>query len=140
MAKSKKTTVDKINSLLLLRITLAIFFIILGICGMSTHIDESVFSLGNGQIISLEIAFGIVEIICGLILFLGLFFPAARKYTSMGTFVILIIWIVRVIITRFVYGLGWIRGSFSGFMVWLLVLSVELFIAAAIFVIYKRYD
>ncbi|MBN2443125.1 MAG: hypothetical protein JXJ04_17325 [Spirochaetales bacterium] len=140
MAKAKKITVDKINSLFLLRITLAIFFIILGICGMSKTIDESVFSLGQGKILPLEIAFGLIEIISGIVLFLGIFIPTAKKYTSLSTLVILIIWIVRIIITRFVYGLGWINGSFTGFMVWLLILSVELFIAAAIFVIYKRYD
>ena len=140
MAKSKKTMTDKINSLLLLRITLAIFFVILGICGVSTTINESVFSMGEGKILPLEIAFGIVEIICGLVLFFGLFFPTAKKYTSLSTLIILIIWIIRIIITRFVYGLTWVKGSFSGFMVWLLILTLELFIASAIFVIYKRYD
>jgi hypothetical protein len=140
MARSKKSALDKINSLLLLRITLAVFFFILGICGMSTSINESVFSLGEGRILPLEIAFGIVEIICGIILFLGLFFSTARKYTSLSTIIILIIWLVRIIITRFVYGLSWIDGSFSDFMLWLLVLSVELFIAAAILVLHKRLD
>lgn len=140
MAKSKKPALDKINSLLLLRITLAVFFIILGICGISTSIDESVFTMGDGKILPLEIAFGIVEIVCGIVLFLGMFFPTARKYTSLSTLFILVIWIIRIVITRFVYGLSWIKGSFSSFMVWLLILSVELFIAAAILVLHKRLD
>jgi hypothetical protein len=140
MAKSKKSVIDKVNSLYLLRISLAIFFIILGICGVSTSINESIFSMGEGRILPLEVAFGIFEIISGIVLCMGLFFRTARKYTAISTLFILIIWIIRIIITRFVYGLGWLKGSFSSFMVWLLILSVEVFIAAAIFVLYKRVD
>lgn len=140
MAKSRKSVLDKINSLFLLRVTLAVFFIILGICGISTSINESVFSMGEGKMLPMEITFGIIEIISGVVLFLGLFFPTARKYTSLSTLFILIIWLIRIIITRFVYGLSWINGTFSSFMLWLLILSVELFIAAAILVLHKRID
>jgi len=103
-------------------------------------VDEGIFSMGQGKLLPLEIAFGIVEIICGIVLLFGVFLSSARKYTSLSTFIILIIWLVRIIITRFVYGLTWLKGSFSSFMIWLLILSVELFIAAAIFVLHKRVD
>ncbi|MBN1699743.1 MAG: DoxX family membrane protein [Spirochaetales bacterium] len=131
---------ENVNSLLILRIMLAIFFIALGICGVSTRIDEDMFSMGGGTSIAVEISFGVVEIICGIVLLLGVFFLKARKYTAITSLIIFIIWIIRIVITRFFQGFTKMTTSFENFMVWLLILSVELVIGAAIFVILKRYD
>jgi uncharacterized membrane protein YphA (DoxX/SURF4 family) len=131
---------QSVNSLLILRIMLAVFFIVLGICGISTRINESVFSLGEGRNLAVEITFGVVEIICGIVLMLGVFFSKARKYTAITSLVIFIIWIIRIVITKFFQGFTQMARSFESFMVWLLILSVELVIGAAIFVILKRYD
>jgi uncharacterized membrane protein YphA (DoxX/SURF4 family) len=102
---------QNINSLLILRIMLAVFFIALGICGVSTRIDEEVFSMGEGRNLAVEITFGIVEIICGIVLLLGVFFSKARKYTAITSLVIFIIWIIRIVITKFFQGFTkcWLR-------------------------------
>ena len=59
-------------SVRILRLTLGAFFIILGIAGIFRELGESIFSLKSGYS-TLEIIFGVAEIICGLVLFLGLF-------------------------------------------------------------------
>jgi uncharacterized membrane protein HdeD (DUF308 family) len=59
-------------SIKILRIFVAIFFLVLGITGILTSVDESIFSLNNGNL-TLEIVFGVVEILCGLVILLNLF-------------------------------------------------------------------
>jgi hypothetical protein len=48
--------------------------------------------------------------------------------------------IILVFLTRIMAIVVQMTRSFENFMVWLLILSVELVIGAAIFVILKRYD
>jgi hypothetical protein len=126
--------------LLILRLLLGIFFIILGICGVMKTVDEGVFSLGEGKYLTLEIIFGIIEIIAGAVLILGIFMAAAKNLTALSSLIILIVWIVRIVLTKFLGNIGAAFRSLESILAWLLVLSFELVIGAALLVIYKRYD
>ena len=124
-----------------LRVSLGAFFIILGIIGVIPQIQESVFSLND--IHGLEIMFGIVEIICGLFLIAGLFTFMRKKAVSLASLVTLGVWLLRVILTKFVWGL---KLGNSGiifipqFSTWILILSCQLVIAASLYVLYRVYD
>ncbi|MBN2545114.1 MAG: hypothetical protein JXB50_04895 [Spirochaetes bacterium] len=130
-----------VSSLTLLKISLGIMFIILGICGISDSIDESVFRLSWDHT-GLEIIFGIIEIICGLLLLFGHLFLIRSRAVYWGSMVVLIFWLIRVALTKFAWGFP-IRGgsmNFNTFFVWLLELFVELSVAAALYVLLVRHD
>lgn len=128
----------------LLRITLGVFFVIVGIFGIMTNVDESIFRLTNRNI-NLEIIFGIVEVICGLLILLGLFAFSSFKAISIGGTVVFIFWLVRIVLTKFVWCFSMRNDAISfsfrpDFYSWLLTLAVELIIAAALLVVIKKYD
>ncbi len=131
----------KYLSVKVLRVSLGAFFIILGIIGVIPQVQESVFSLNDTH--GLEIIFGIVEIICGLLLMAGLFTFPRRKAVSLACLATLGIWLLRIFLARFVWGL---KIGNSGiifipqFSTWILVLSCQLVIAAALYVLYRVYD
>jgi hypothetical protein len=118
-----------IFSIRLLRITLGVFFIILGILGCMVHTDEGPFSIYNSKsMIWIEVVFGIFEIICGGI---------------KAGFVTLIFWLVRIFLTKFVWGFHMTDNGFwfyPAFPLWILMFACELMIACAILVVVKRYE
>jgi hypothetical protein len=130
-----------IISVKLLRVTLGIFFLVLGIIGVIPRLQESVFTLNDN--FGLEIIFGIVELVCGLVLLSGLFPFIRKKMVSSASLVVLGFWLIRIILSKFVWGLS--IGN-SGiifhpvFSVWILVLSTELVIAAALYIVYRAYE
>lgn len=127
----------------ILRIFLGLFFIFLGIAGISPDIGEGAFFQLSKGYSSLEMLFGIVEIICGLLLIMGLFLSFNYKAIYFGSLIVFIFWIARIVLTRFIWGFNFINKgnlNFSLFLVWLLYLSCELAIGAAIWVVMQRYD
>ena len=132
-----------IFSIRMLRITLGIFFIILGILGVMIHTDEGPFSIYNSRsMIWIEVVFGIIEIICGFILLIG-FFAFTSNAISKAGFVIFIFWLVRVFLTKFIWGLRITDNGFyfrPEFPLWILMLACELMIACAVLVVVKRYE
>lgn len=122
-----------------LRVALSVFFIVLGVIGVIPRLQESVFSLNDN--LGLEIFFGIIEIVCGLILLAGLFSLMKKKVISLALMVILCFWLLRVFLSKLLWGLSFsnhgliFRPSFS---VWLLVLSAEIVIAAALYGVYRN--
>lgn len=136
---SKKIS-DSINTLMLSKLMLGIFFIVLGICGVSRDINESILSLGDGKYMNMEVIFGIIEIVCGAILILSIFMANVKAMTAWGTLVILVVWVVRIVMTKFLHGFDGVFDSFENFIIWLLILSLELVIGAALLVVYKQYD
>jgi hypothetical protein len=132
-----------IFSIRLLRITLGIFFIILGILGVMIHTDEGPFSLHNGKsLIWVEVVFGIIEIICGGILLVG-FFAFTSDIIAKAGYVILIFWLVRLFLTKFIWGMAITDNGiyFSPqFPLWILMFACELMVASAILVVVKRYE
>ena len=82
-------------SLGILRLFLSLFFIVLGILGVitKTGFDEGVggfFSLNNGNL-TLEVIFGVFEIICGVVIFLSFFSFLPDKFVGIAILVVLIL-------------------------------------------------
>jgi hypothetical protein len=132
-----------IFSIRLLRIALGVFFVILGILGCMIHTDEGPFSIYNSKsMIWIEVVFGICEIICGGILLIG-FFAFTSDVIAKAGFVIFIFWLVRIFLTKFVWGFRMTDGGFwfyPAFPLWILMLACELMIACAVLVVVKRYE
>jgi len=120
-----------------LRSIVGIFLILLGIAGISPNIDESIFSLNNKNL-TLEIIFGIVEIICGLIIFMGLFVNTKNKTVHRASLVVFCFWIARIILTKFIWSTPPL-SNMSYFFTWALILSTEAIIAASIWLLIKTH-
>ena len=124
----------------ILRLCLGAFFIVLGICGIFWQVDESIFELSRNYK-PLEIIFGIVEIFCGLLLVLGFFVFRDSQPVYWGAFILIIVWIARIVLSRFILVHRFnMFMSVAGFFQWLLVFTCELIIAAALFVIIMRHE
>jgi len=129
------------SSLTILKLTLGIMFIVLGICGVFDTIDESVFRLDWGYS-GIEVLFGVIEIICGLVLIFGHLFFVKSRAVYWSSLVVLIFWLVRIALTKFAWGIL-IRGgnmTINSFFTWLLELFAELTVAAALYVLLVRHD
>jgi hypothetical protein len=127
-------------SLDLLRISIAVFFVLLGFYGILPTVEESVFSLlpGLGYGV-LEIIFGIVELVCGVLIFMSLFTFLPKRVKVISSLLIFIFWCARVIISKFIFELSRM-SSIEYFSQWLLVLSAQLIIAAALWIFYRNSD
>lgn len=126
----------------MIRFSLGLFFIILGVLGIVRTVEESVFTLNN-HYPTLEIVFGIVELICGLFLILGKITPLTRAVKQKVSVIIFFFWAARVILSKIVWGI--VIGN-SGFYfkpslsTWLLVLSCELIIASCLWLNMQTYS
>lgn len=126
----------------LLRLFIGAFLIVLGIGGIFPEIGESIFSL-KFQYYWLEVVFGIVEIICGLLILLGFILFSDSKGVQWGSLIAFIFWVARIIFSRFIWGMNFVYNSqivFPKFFEWLLVLLCDLIIANAILILIRRYD
>lgn len=126
----------------LFKVLVSLFFIILGFAGIIPNVDESVFSLNNSAP-TLEVLFGVVELVCGLFIFASIFTFIPKKTVSLVTLIILIFWLVRIVLTKVLWGLSLSGGNLNfhpSFIAWLLVLCCELIIATALFAVYKKND
>ena len=118
----------------LTRISLGIFLILLGVLGVVPNLDESVFSLQQ-RYTSLEVLFGIVELICGLFILISLLTVFTRKIKYQVSVVIFVLWAARILISKLVLGFTVnSRGIFfsPNMGTWLLVLSCELIILSCL--------
>ena len=124
----------------ILRLCLGAFFIVLGICGIFPEFHESIFELSGGyRYYALEVIFGIVEIFCGLLLVLGFFVFQDSQPVYWGAFILIIAWIARIVLSKFIFGFSAYMSVKSLFQ-WLLGLLVECVIATALFVIIRRHE
>lgn len=125
----------KIISLKWLRLAIGIFFVSLGLVGVLDTVDEGIFQLSQDYT-QLELVFGIIELLSGVVIISGLFKVFPQKVMSMATLVVFAFWVVRVILTRFVWG-GFMEPVF---LLWLTYMMAELVIALAILAVYKAYE
>jgi uncharacterized membrane protein YwaF len=124
-------------SIKILRIFVAIFFLVLGITGILTSVDESVFSLNNENL-TLEIVFGVVEILCGLVILLNLFSEKNYKSVANASLIVLGFWLARIVLSKFVWGTIPDADS-ARIYSWALDILTELVIAASIFVLARSH-
>jgi len=133
-----------------MRLALGIFFIVLGICGIFTELNESVFEMKwmqhniYDQYFAMEVVFGVIELICGLLLVMGFFLFKDSKPVFWGGFIAFIAWTVRIIFSKFFWGLTFIsrsgRISIPDFAEWALVLTAQIIIGLALLIVIKRYE
>jgi hypothetical protein len=130
----------KVN-LFLFQLAVSAFFIVLGLMGVLSNVDEGAYSLRATEW-WVEFAVGIAELLCAAILLYGLFASPQRKTLRMASNAILIFWIARVAYTRFVVpgSLSGAFGSLGAFLNWLLLLSTELIILLSVWLIARRYE
>ncbi len=117
-----------------IRISLGIFLVLLGILGIVPSLDESVFSLQNSYT-SLEVLFGVIELVCGLFILISLFTVFSRKIKYQVSIIIFVLWSARILISKLVFGFTVnSQGIFfyPNMGTWLLVLSCELIIASCL--------
>ena len=124
-----------------LRVSVGLFFVILGVIGVMPYVQESVFSL-NDQHYAVEVIFGIVEMLCGIILIAGLFTFIKRKTLRLTSLIIIVIWGVRITLARFIWGIRFTGGIFflPNISTWLLVTACEVVILSALFILYRAYE
>ena len=129
-------------SLTALRFALAAFFVVLGIEGVLPTVQESVFSLSDSNL-ELEIAFGVVEIICGLLLAVGLFTRKGSSTVRIASLLVFLLWLVRIVFTKIVWGLQVSGGTvrfYPAFPSWIMVLCTELVVAMGILAVHRTYE
>lgn len=122
-----------------LRIITGLLFLVLGILGVLPSIEESIFSLNNNNIL-LEQIFGVVEIVCGIILIAPLFTYASRKTLHRAALVVLIFWGVRIVLANFFFSTPPTDIAGDAFWIWLLNLLAQIQIAISVWVLTKVYD
>ncbi len=134
------------SSVKFLRIALGIFFLVLGFYGISQNINEGIFGLNNpvhkdNQ--TIEIIFGIAELLCGFLLLSGLFVFGSSNAVYIGGLVVFIFWLARIVLQSFIWGIIINDRGISfrpNIYQWILTFVTSLLIATAINVIVNRYD
>ncbi|HSA16016.1 MAG TPA: hypothetical protein P5346_14830 [Spirochaetota bacterium] len=128
-------------SISMLRLTLGAFFLVLGLIGVIPRVQETVFTLNDH--LGLEIFFGLVELICGILLVAGLFMTKGRKAIRTASLVVIIFWGLRIFLSKFVWGISFVHQGVlfhPSFATWILVLTAELVILAGLFIVYRAYE
>ncbi|HAP44097.1 MAG: hypothetical protein A2087_06350 [Spirochaetes bacterium GWD1_61_31] len=129
-------------SLVLVRFSLGAFFVILGLYGILPSLEESIFTF-PGNYRTLEVVFGIAELLCGIYILSGVFIRIKQNTTFIATLAVLLVWLARIALTKVVWGIVindsgvFFRPSFS---IWLLGLACELVIVSAVHALMKAYD
>jgi hypothetical protein len=127
-------------SLDLLKISIGVFFCLLGLYGILPTVEESVFSLSKGAGWgALEIIFGCVELICGVLIIVSLFTFLPKKTKVISSLLIFVFWCARVLISKFIFELSSVN-PFHDFAQWLLVLSAQFVIGASLWIFYRNSD
>jgi hypothetical protein len=137
MAKSKLPSPG-----VFLQLATACFFLVLGICGIFPNVDESIFSLNNANLV-IEVIFGVLELICALVLFVGIFTFVPKKWLSLSSLIIFFFWILTIIYTQFFNYLV-INSAGIAFrpsvMEWILNLLLDLVVLACVWVVNRHYS
>ncbi|HQO39319.1 MAG TPA: hypothetical protein PK986_02515 [Spirochaetota bacterium] len=120
-----------------LRIIVGVFLLLLGIAGISPKIEESIFSLNNKNLV-LESVFGIVEIICSLVILMGLFIKTRKKTVYTAGIVVFWFYVARIVLSEFIWSTP-AHSSVSAFISWALLFSAEIIIASTLWILAKAY-
>lgn len=128
-----------LSSRAILQLALGFFFVVLGITGIIPQAGEGIFGLSKGRT-TLEIIFGVFEVICGAFFLIDAIKRISRKTSVLITLVILCLWILRMVISEFVNGIDLNSTGIvfhPVFISWLLTVSIDLVVAASLWLMYK---
>jgi hypothetical protein len=120
-----------------LQAIVGIFFLLLGIMGIMTDVDEGVFGISNRHI-GVEILFGVIELICGVIMIAALFVKMHRQSLYRASMAVFVLWIVRILFSRIVWGPP--QSNPASVLNWCLIVSVEAIIAASVWLLATTYQ
>lgn len=112
MAKTTKSLVKdaKLSGDLLLRILVGLLFICIGVQGLLGNTSNGLFRALDNEV--LEIILGILLLICGVLLIIPSFLKGINSvYVKWSMIAILIVWVLAIIMTDFVYGLKGVNGE-----------------------------
>ena len=129
-----KRTVRGFSSVSLLRFTIGFFFVVLGIAGIIPDTGEGFFGLSKGHT-SLEITFGIVELMCGVFLLADAYLRLPNRISALVIMVILGLWLFRVGYVEFYQGISFRKNGIlfrPDFWNWLLSLATDMVIASGL--------
>ena len=112
MAKTTKSLVKdaRLSGDLLLRILVGLLFICIGVQGLLGNTSNGLFRALDNEV--LEIILGILLLICGVLLIIPSFLKGINSvYVKWSMIAILIVWVLAIIMTDFVYGLKGVNGE-----------------------------
>ena len=128
------------DSVIVVQIVLAIFLFTLGLIGiMDWNSNLAQFGRGMNRLFGgagnpFNIIVAIIELAAGAIMFLGIFVTELSRVLSWGTWIVLVIWIVEIIIDFFA------NGAFEpNFLVWLNRLALDVIILGTLWLINRKY-
>lgn len=131
MAKSKTTLVKgtKIDGNLILRILVGLLFICIGIEGLLGDTSNGLFDVLDNEV--LQIVFGILLLLCGILLIVPSFLKGINTtYVKWSMVAVLVVWILTIIVTDFVEGLKGVNGD--EWIYWLEELVTHLLVLACV--------
>ncbi len=135
MAKAKRAI---LSSAALIRVVTGFFFVVLGLTGILPE-SEGLFSLSSDRT-TLEIIFGVIEILCGGFILVDAFRNFPRKTSVLVLLVIFSLWVLRVVITQFVQGIDMNSKGIDfnpTFWTWLFNMAVYAVISCNLWIMYK---
>lgn len=138
---AKATGRQTFDSLTILQVLVGILFLLLGIYGIIPTIQESVFTLWDANR-TLEVLFGVAELVCSVVLLAGVFMSARRNQLRVASIVIMVFWAARIVLSKIVLGISAhnSRLVFAGGLAhWAMVLVVELIILVGIINVVRKY-
>ena len=136
MAKSKAEFGS--GALLQIATGLALFFVgLLGIVNYNSTLNEVGRALSKtfgGKSDALDLVFAILLMVSGALITAALFLSVDKKVLMIASFVVFVIWIIRIIMVYFA------NDIFEpDFLVWITPLLVDLVILASIWTITRKY-
>ena len=137
MAKARSSAV---SSMSLLMVAMGLFFVVLGITGIIPQAGEGIFGFSRDRT-TVEIVFGVLELLCGAFLLYDAFSRMPKKTSSMVLLVIFALWAVRLVVTEFFQGLDFKSGEIifhPSFWAWALTLATDLVVAAGLWALYRN--
>ncbi|TFG82671.1 MAG: hypothetical protein E4H20_07170 [Spirochaetales bacterium] len=128
-----------LSAIALQRMAFGLFFVVLGLTGIIPQAGEGLFGLSRNHT-TLEVVFGIIELACGLFLLVDSFRPISRKTSVAVLVLILIVWLARVVLVRFIQGIDFRSNGIlfrPAFWSWLLAFATDLVIASGLWTLYR---
>jgi len=147
---AKKRTVSKsrgattktawhVDTLFVLQIVVAVFLITAGLMVMvgwnwnPSRFEQAVTRAIGRQHNPVNLVVAIVELVAGVLLAAALFVPVRIRWLYWTTLVIAIVWIIQIVLARFVY------SDFDPFLKWLNALAGDVVLLLALWLINRKY-
>ena len=143
VSKSRSPAATKtawhVDTLFVLQIVVAVFLITAGLIVMvgwnwnPSRFEQAVTRAIGRPRNPVNLVVAIVEFIAGVLLAAALFVPVKTRWLYVTTLVIAIVWVIRIVLARFVY------ADFDPFLTWLNALAGDLVLLLALWLINRKY-